>query len=106
MSLTEQKQLDFIYKGSRGWSSSNIILQTGFYQNGWTTPWGGITVTPANDARWQSFITATKEIAATNGLLCVDQSGIYGAADTAADGVHPLASGYAKIATYLGSLVS
>lgn len=91
---------------SRGWNSSNIILQTGFYQNGWVTPWGGITVTPANDARWQSFITATKEIAATNGLLCVDQSGIYGAADTAADGVHPLASGHAKIATYLGSLVS
>lgn len=91
---------------TRGWSASNIILQTGFYQNGWTNPWGGVTVTPANDTRWQAFITATKEVAATNGLTCVDQSGVYGASDTAADGVHPLASGYAKIATYFGSIVS
>lgn len=90
---------------SKGWDSSNIILHTGFLENGWIPNSGGGGGAQQNQAGWQTFIDATKAVAATNGLLCIDETGVYTAGDNQADQVHPAASGHVKIAAYVGSLI-
>lgn len=91
---------------TRGWSTSNIFIVAGFYVSpaAWTNPWGGITVTPADDTRYQSFVNEANTIATTNGLTFIDIRGVYSGSGTD-DGLHPNNAGHLAISNYVTSII-
>lgn len=90
---------------ANGWDTSNIFLQAGFYENGWTTPWGGQVVIPADATRYNLFVQAVSDLASTNRLQFIDQTSVYGAGQTA-DGINPNDAGHLAIKNYISILIS
>lgn len=89
---------------SRGWPKSSIYLIAGFYENAWTTPWGGVVVVPADDTRYQSFVNMVQTVANVNGITFIDMRGVYGAGQTV-DNVHPNDAGHALAAAKLENII-
>lgn len=94
------------YAISRGWQVSQMVLVCGYYQNGWVDPWGGVNVDSAcDDTRYQTFVQKVRDIGTARGILVIDVTGVYGAADTA-DNIHPNVSGNNKIYLYMDPLIA
>lgn len=90
------------YLFANGWSTSNVFWVSGFYEDAWATPWGGIAVTPADATRYNSFLSQITTICSNNGITSIVVS--YTTAETC-DNLHPNNPGSTVISNTVAGIV-
>lgn len=95
---------------NRNWSASDIVINLGTYVNtaGWATYVPTYTPTPADNARYQSFITAAQTVANTNGCTYINNfvnMQNNGGDSLVGDGLHPNNAGYLVIKNYIDTII-
>lgn len=93
-------------KASRGWSTGNIYVVTGYYENAqsWTGIGSGVGLPTYNLLR-----TAAQTACTNQGATWIDPYTAAGDSDfieTSDPKIHPNPTGHQKYATYIGALVS
>jgi len=95
---------------NRNWSASDIVINLGTYVNstGWATYVPTYTPTPADNARYQSFIEAAETVANANGCTYINtfiEMENNGGDSLTGDGLHPNNAGYLVIKNYIDGIL-